>query len=110
LIFAWLSGWLYIRTFRDRRGRRAVPLGPASIRKMLDGLGAILDDAVEDGYIDFNPARGKRIRVHVPKPRRTFLEMDELACLLDAAASQDVPLPAGGAPTDLGPTAALVAT
>jgi hypothetical protein len=35
--------------------------------------------------------------------------MDELACLLDAAASQDVPLPPGGAPIDLGPTAALVA-
>jgi Phage integrase SAM-like domain len=43
---------------RDRRGRRAVPLSPASIRKVLDGLAAILDDAVEDGHIDFNPARG----------------------------------------------------
>jgi hypothetical protein len=27
---------------RDHRGRRAVPLGPASLRKILDTLGAIL--------------------------------------------------------------------
>jgi integrase len=94
---------------RDRRGRGAVPLGPASVRKVLGALAAILDDAVEDGHIDHNPARGKRMRVHVPKPRRSFLEMDELAALLDAAASQEVPLPPGGAPIDLGPTAALVA-
>jgi integrase len=94
---------------RDHRGRGAVPLGPASIRKVLGGLAAILDDAVEDGHIDHNPARGKRMRVYVPKPKRSFLEMDELAALLDAAASQDVPLPPGGAPIDLGPTAALVA-
>ena len=94
---------------RDRRGRGAVPLGPASVRKVLGALAGILDDAVEDGHIDHNPARGKRMRVHVPKPRRSFLEMDELAALLDAAAAQEVPLPAGGAPIDLGPTAALVA-
>lgn len=93
---------------RDRRGRGAVPLGPASIRKVLGGLAAILNDAVEDGHIEHNPARGKRMRVHVPRPRRSFLEMDELAALLDAAASQDVPLPADGAPIGLGPTAAVV--
>ncbi len=94
---------------RDARGRRAVPLGPASIRKMLDGLAAILEDAIEDEHIDHNPARGKRMRVRVPKPKRTFLEMDELACLLDVAAEQDMPLPAGGFSTDPGSTAALVA-
>ena len=94
---------------RDKRGRRAVPLGPASIRKMLDGLAAILDDAIEDEHIAHNPARGKRMRVHVPKPKRTFLEMDELACLLDSAAHQDRPLPPGGVPAELGDTTALVA-
>jgi hypothetical protein len=36
-----------------------VPLGPASVREVLDALGAILDGAVEDGHIDFNPARGR---------------------------------------------------
>jgi integrase len=94
---------------RDRRGRKAVPLGPASIRKVIDALAGILDDAIEDGHVESNPVRGKRMRVRVPKPKRTFLEMDELACLLDIAAEQEVPLPAGGVSADLGPTAALVA-
>ena len=63
-----------------------VPLGPASIRKLLDTLAAILGDAVEDGHIDRNPAQGRRLRVRVPKPPRTFLELDELQALIDAAA------------------------
>ena len=74
---------------RDRRGRPVRPLGPASIRKLIDTLAAILEEAVEDGLIDRNPARGKRMRVRVPKPRRTFLEIDELAALLDAAGEQE---------------------
>ena len=32
---------------------------------------------------------GRRMRVKVPKPARTFLEMDELVALTDAAAEQD---------------------
>jgi len=86
---------------RDRRGRGRVPIGPASLKKIIQGLQSILDEAVEDGHIDTNPARGRRMRVHVPKPKRTFLEIDELACLEDAAGSQDPPL-AGrvGAHTD----------
>jgi integrase len=78
------------------------------MRKLIDGLAAILDDAFEDGHIDHNPARGKRMRIRVPKPKRTFLEMDELACLLDAAAEQDRPLPPGPQ-TRLPPATALVA-
>jgi integrase len=77
------------RDVRDERGRRRRPLGPASIRKVVTAMGAILDDAVEDELIESNPARGKRMRVRVPKPNRTFLEMDELALLLDAAGIQD---------------------
>jgi integrase len=77
------------REMRDERGRRRRPLGPTSVRKVLTALGAILDDAVEDDLIESNPARGKRMRVRVPKPNRTFLEMDELALLLDAAGIQD---------------------
>jgi integrase len=76
---------------RDRRGRRVEPLGPSSIRKLIDTLAAILEEAMEDGLIDRNPARGKRMKVRVPKPRRTFLEMDELAALLEAARDQDRP-------------------
>ena len=31
------------------------------------------------------------MRVRVPKPQRTFLELDELPALIDAAAVQDTP-------------------
>jgi integrase len=74
---------------RDKTNRRQRPLGPASIRKLMVCLAAILDEAVEDEHIDRNPARGRRMRVKVPKPARTFLEMDELVALIDAAADQD---------------------
>jgi integrase len=74
---------------RDDYNRRRVPLGPSSIRKAINCLAAILDDAIEDGHIDRNPARGKRMRVRVSKPLRTFLELDELRALIDAAATQD---------------------
>jgi len=36
-----------------------------------------------------NPARKRRMRVKVPKPPRTFLEMDELVSLIDAAGARD---------------------
>ena len=74
---------------RDERNRRRVPLGPSSIRKLITCLAAILDDAIEDGHIERNPARAKRMRVRVPKPQRSFLELDELRALMDAAAAQD---------------------
>jgi hypothetical protein len=47
-------------------------------------------DAIEDGHIDRNPARGKRMCVRVPKPQRTFLELDELPALIDAQLEQRV--------------------
>lgn len=94
---------------RDYRGRRLVPLGPASVRKLIGGLAALMDDAIEDGYVESNPARSKRMRVRVPKPSRTFLEMDELAALLDAAAEQDNPLGKAVVPPKLGVTASMVA-
>src|SRR4051794_1200596 len=74
---------------RDKNNRRQRPLGPASIRKLVDCLATILDEAIEDEHIDCNPARVRRMRVKVPKPARTFLEMDELVALTDAAAEQD---------------------
>jgi integrase len=92
---------------RSGRGRR--PLGPATIRKVLDALGSILEEAVEDGLLAHNPARGRRMRVRVPKPKRTCLEIDELACLLDAAASQDNPVANARLSKAAGPSAAAVA-
>jgi integrase len=94
---------------RDGRGQKLVPLSACSIRKVIDTLAALLDEAVEDDHIDFNPARGKRMRVHVPKPKRTFLEIDELAALIDAATGQDISLTRSPAPIELGLTAAQVA-
>jgi hypothetical protein len=86
-----------------------VPLSASSIREVIDKLAAILDDAVEDRHIDHNPARGKCMRIHVPKPKRTFLEMDELAALIDAASEQDISLSQSFAPIEQGLTAAQVA-
>ena len=96
---------------RNRHGRRLRPLGPASIRKLMDCLAMILDEAVEDGHLDRNPARGRRLRVKVPKPPRTFLEMDELVALTDAAGEQDARFarPTLGVAPAPGTTAAKVA-
>ena len=49
------------------------------------------------------------MRVRVPKPKRTFLEMDELAALLNAATAQDAPLADAPPLAQLGPTTRLVA-
>lgn len=83
---------------RERSWRRRRPLGPATIRKILGALRSILEDAVEDGLMERNPAQGRRMRVAVPKPKRTYLEADELAYLLEAAADQDDPLMSADAP------------
>jgi integrase len=93
---------------RDQRNRRRVPLGPASFSKIIDMLAMILDEVVEDRYLDSNPARSKRMRIKVPKPKRTFLEIDELTALIDAAAAQDTSLDQIPAASDLGLTAMMV--
>lgn len=77
---------------RNRHGQRVVPLSLASIKKIIDTFASVLDEAIEDEYRETNPARSRRMRIKAPKPKRTFLEMDELAALLDAARDQDSPL------------------
>ena len=67
-----------------RNGRRRKPLSLRSIQMMMTLVAQILDDAVADKLRDENPARSKRLRVRVPKPDRTFLEIDQLVALLDA--------------------------
>jgi hypothetical protein len=64
---------------------------------------------VKDESIETKPARGKRMRVRVPKPERTFLEMDELALLLDAAGARDLPRQDGAPEQALGPRSRQVA-
>lgn len=78
---------------RDERGQRVKPLGLSSVKKILDTFASVLDEAIEDEFREDNPARSKRMHIKVPKPKRTYLEMDELAALLDAARDQDVALP-----------------
>lgn len=74
---------------RDRSGRRAKPLSPSSIKKLIDLLGTVLDEAVHDGFLPSNPARGRRVRIKIRRATRSALEIDELAALLDAATALD---------------------
>ena len=72
--------------------RRKRPLSNTSINGMLALLSQILQRAVDYGYIDRNPVKvgGRRERfLPTVKPARTFLEVDELASLLDAAGELD---------------------
>jgi integrase len=78
---------------RDEAGRKVKPLALSSIKMILDALGAVLEEAIRDRLRTDNPGRAERMRIEVPKPRRTFLELDELAALLDAAHEQDIGLP-----------------
>jgi integrase len=94
---------------RNQHGQKIVPLAPSSIRKCIDTLSMILESAAEDKLIPYNPARSKRMKVHVPKPKRTFLETDELAATIDAAAAQDISLSQLPAAGELGLTAAMIA-
>ena len=51
----------------------------------------MLEDAVEYGYIDRNPAMGRRRRLRMSKPNRSYLESaDQIKHLLDAARELDV--------------------
>ncbi len=61
------------------------PLSNGSINKTIAVLARVLDQAAEYGWIESNPARGKRRRLKAEKPRRTWLELDEVRALLDAA-------------------------
>jgi integrase len=60
-------------------------LSASSINKTLKVAAQIFDSAAEYGYMESNPARGKRRRLKAAKPRRTWLELDEVRALLDAA-------------------------
>jgi integrase len=70
---------------RDSAGRRIRPLSNESINKTLGLLAAILDVAVDHEILTANPARGRRRRLKAVRPRRPFLEADEVQSLLAAA-------------------------
>lgn len=78
------------RPLLDAAGRALRPLGPTTINKTLTRLGQILEDAVEYGHVDRNPAKGKRRRLKAPKNTRTHLDrVDHIAALLAAAGELD---------------------
>lgn len=77
--------------FRQKLHARG--LSPRSVNMALDLLAQILDDAVEYGLLDANPARGRRRRMKVAKTRRTFLEPDQVVDLLDVAGEWERGLP-----------------
>jgi integrase len=60
---------------------------------VLDLLAQVLDDAVDYKLLDTNPARGRRRRMKVAKPSRSFLEPDMVIDLLDAAGEWERALP-----------------
>jgi integrase len=60
-------------------------ISPNSLNKTLKVLAQVLDAAVEYELLEMNPARGKRRRVKATRPRRTWLELDEVRALLDEA-------------------------
>jgi integrase len=73
----------------DARGCRVRPLGNESINKTLALLATILDVAVDHEILRANPARGRRRRLKAVRPRRPFLEADEVQSLLQAAEQLD---------------------
>ena len=65
-----------------------------SINKTLTTLSAVLETAEERGLITRNSARGRRRRVRVRKPRRTWLDTaSQIDALLTAAAELDKEAP-----------------
>jgi integrase len=88
-----------------REGR----LAPNAINKTLTRLAQILEVAVEYGYIDRNPAKGKRRRVKGTEPRRSWVEPEQLPALIDAADAYLRPLIAtlAGAGLRIGEAVAL---
>lgn len=69
--------------------RQASTLGPTSVNKTLKRLAQILDLAIEYGYLQSNPARGRRRRAKAVAPRRTYLETEQVLAVLDAAGELD---------------------
>jgi len=73
---------------KDRK-RLARPLSNGSINKTIRLLAAILEQAGEYGYLDRNPARGRKRLLKEDKPRRTYLQPEQVATLLSAAGKLD---------------------
>jgi integrase len=86
---------------------RRRPLGNETINKTLTRLGQILEVAVEYGYLQRNPARGRRRRLRVATPERTYLDRAiQIGALIEGAGRLDTEARAG----DLGQRKTMVAS
>jgi integrase len=73
---------------RDRK-RLVRPLSNGSINKTIRLLAVVLEQAVEYGYLDRNPAKGRKRLLKEDKPTRSYLQPDQVAALLSAAGKID---------------------
>jgi integrase len=69
------------------RGERPAErsLSNGSINHTLRHLAQILETAVEYGFVDSNPATGRRRRLKADKPSRPWVEPEQLVALLEGA-------------------------
>ena len=97
-----------LRAARERgEPVRRRPLGNEMINKTLTRLGQILEVAVEYGYLERNPARGRRRRLRVASPERTYLDRAiQIGALIEGAGRLDAEARAG----DLGQRKTMVAS
>lgn len=74
---------------RRAKGEKNLPLGLSAntVNKTITRLAQILEVAVEYGMIPANPARGRRRRLKSTRPRRGFVQPEQLMALLEAAES-----------------------
>jgi integrase len=71
------------------KGEKNVPVGLSAntVNKTITRLAQILEVAVEYGMIPANPARRKRRRLKSTRPRRAFVQPEQLMALLETAES-----------------------
>jgi len=74
---------------KAKRTRVPRPLSNGSINKTIRLLAAILEQAVEYGYLDRNPSRGRKRLLNESKPPRSYLQPEQVAALLGAAGELD---------------------
>jgi integrase len=74
---------------RKEHKRLVRPLSNGSINKTIRLLAVVLEQAVEYGYLDRNPARGRKRLLKERKPTRSYLQPDQAAALLSAAGKLD---------------------
>jgi integrase len=78
------------RPRRGETGRIMRPLSPSSINKTIDVLQWVLSAAEEYGWIETNPARGRRRRLRKPKLPPVYLDsVGHIDALLVAAGQLD---------------------